>query len=298
MNRNDTKNKDIKELMKLLLDDNTLSKNKIKIRRRIDKMISRDSYNTIKELEILFKEIDVDKYLFDSNVDMFIKEYIISACFLDRNLIKLLKKDISEDLKKYIIDKKITIYNTTIIVEILKDSLIDDSLKDYLIRRRINSQNIIDIVLDDELNKGFRERIFSIKKDKLIRVLHCTSNKEIIDKLIFYCTNYDNVRFIEKYKTNLLKNTSRNITSLFIRKAYNNKDVNRELLNKVLGDNKEKVWKVINNIKGKEAIDFFEVRFLPSEYAKIIINNNIDIINEYIDKLDIAKIMEILNNSS
>ncbi len=298
MNRNDTKNKDIKELMKLLLDDNTLSKNKIKIRRRIDKVISRDSYNTIKELEILFKEIDVDKYLFDSNVDMFIKEYIISVCFLDRNLIKLLKKDISEDLKKYIIDKKITIYNTTIIVEILKDSLIDDSLKDYLIRRRINSQNIIDIVLDDELNKGFRERIFSIKKDKLIRVLHCTSNKEIIDKLIFYCTSYDNVRFIEKYKANLLKNTSRNITSLFIRKAYNNKDVNRELLDKVLGDNKEKVWKVINNIKGKEAIDFFEVRFLPSEYAKIIINNNIDIINEYIDKLDIAKIMEILNNSS
>ena len=75
------------------------------------------------------------------------------------------------------------------------------------------------------------ESIFWLqKKEDLLKELYRTSNADLVYTLSFDYYNYDNVSFIEKYKPNLLKNTSSCITNRYIRNVYDRTFKNEALI--------------------------------------------------------------------
>ena len=304
MNRKELKNKNVVELMLLLLDNNISIKDKKVIDRRMYYKLSKEGRNieNWRKLYDYFSELkkttNIDKYLYDTNISTSIKKYVINHGYKDEELQDLLKKNIPYDLKQYIIKNKISQYYKA--VEIIKDDCISDDLKDYCIKKNININNIINILIDDEIDEKSRAYILSTKEKLFIRALRSTSNKELINMLTFdfyqngNCLN--NVDFIKKYKPSLLNNLSNCITSKYIKKAFDGRYKNEELVNKVLEGNEEKINKILNSINNKMVIAFLEANKLPEKYIKIIINNNIDYLNEYIDKLNIDIIKEKLSN--
>lgn len=112
MKINDIKKKDIKELMALLLDKNVSNSNKLIINYFLRKKInsSYSYFENSRKLRSFFsnlkKDENIESYLLYNNMfPRYIKKYILKYGFDDDELQALLKKNISEDLKRYIIKK-------------------------------------------------------------------------------------------------------------------------------------------------------------------------------------------------
>lgn len=301
MDKKDIKNRNIEELMSLLLDKGILEKDKLKINRMVYRKLNNDSNRTNnwdslrKYFRNLKENVNIESYLSDKDIPKYVKKYILEYGFNDEELRPLLKKSIDYDLKEYIVKD---LLNTSYgVVRILKDDMIDDSLKKLCVKS-IKNYKIINVLLNDEIDNQCREYILATEKRRFIKELYRTSNADLVYTLSFDYYNYDNVSFIEKYKPNLLKNTSSCITNRYIRNVYDRTFKNEALISTMLEGNGQKINKIINNVRKEEVIRFLEVKNLPQEYVKNIINNNIKYLKEYINKLSIDKVIEKLHNYS
>lgn len=301
MDKKDIKNKSINELMALLLDKGILEKDKLKINRMVYRKLNNDSNRTNnwdslrKYFRNLKENVNIESYLSDKDIPKYVKKYILEYGFNDEELRPLLKKSIDYDLKEYIVKD---LLNTSYgVVRILKDDMIDDSLKKLCVKS-IKNYKIINVLLNDEIDNQCREYILATEKRRFIKELYRTSNADLVYTLSFDYYNYDNVSFIEKYKPNLLKNTSSCITNRYIRNVYDRTFKNEALISTMLEGNGQKINKIINNVRKEEVIRFLEVKNLPQEYVKNIINNNIKYLKEYINKLSIDRVIEKLHNYS
>lgn len=301
MNKKDIKNKNIEELISLLLDKGILEKDKLKINRMVYRKLNNDSNRTNnwdslrKYFRSLKEDVNIESYLSDKDMPKYVKKYILEYGFNGEELRTLLKKSIDYDLKEYIV--KDLLNASYEIVRILKDDTIDDSLRKLCVKG-IKSYKIINVLLNDEIDDRCREYILATEKRRFIKELYRTSNADLIYTLSFDYYSYDNVRFIEKYKPNLLKNVSSCITNKYIRNVYDRTFKNEVLISTMLEGNGQIINKIINNVRKEEAIRFLEVKNLPQEYVKNIINNNIKYLKEYINKLSIDKVIEKLHNYS
>ena len=305
MDKIDIKNKSINELMALLLDKDILKKDKLRIERVFYKKLNNynDAIDNLKLLKEYFKSlrqrnINIEGYLYDANISEYVKKRIINHAFNDEELQTLLKKNIVYDLKKYIIKNK---FNSSYdVIKILKDNMIDDKLKRLCVKKNINNYNIISVLLENTIDDECREYILSTEKRRFVRVLYSTSNKELIYRLTFdFSKNGDclnNVDFIQKYKPSLLKNLSRAINSRYIRDAYDKTFKNEILISTALEGNEQRINKIINRVRKEECIRFLEVKKLPKEYVQVIINNNINYLSDYIDKLSVSEVIRKLYN--
>ena len=300
MNKKDIKNRNIEELMSLLLDKDILEKDKLKINRIVYRKLNNDSNRTSnwnllrKYFKNLKENVNIESYLCDINMPKYIKKYILEYGFNGEELRTLLKKSIDYDLKEYIVKDLLSASYET--VRILKDDMIDDSLRKLCVKC-INDYKIINVLLNDEIDDKCREYILATEK-RFIKILHRTSNADLIYALSFDYYNYDNVRFVEKYKPDLLKNTAGYISSRYIRNVYDRTFKNEALISTVLEGNGQKINKVINRVRKEECIRFLEVKNLPKEYVQIIIDNNSEYLNKYISRLSIDKAIEKLHNYS
>ena len=301
MNKKDIKNRNIEELMSLLLDKGILEKDKLKINRMVYRKLNNDSNRTNnwdslrKYFRNLKEDVNIESYLSDKDIPKYVKKYILEYGFNDEELRTLLKKSIDYDLKEYIV--KDLLNASYEVVRILKDDMIDDSLRKLCVKG-IKNYKIINVLLNDEIDDQCREYILATEKRRFIKELYRTSNADLVYTLSFDYYNYDNVSFIEKYKPNLLKKTSNCITSEYIRNVYDRTFKNEALISIVLEGNEQKINKIINDVRKEESIRFLEVKNLPKEYVRIIINNNIKYLNEYANKLSIDKVIEKLHNYS
>lgn len=301
MNKKDIKNRNIEELMSLLLDKGILEKDKLKINRMVYRKLNNDSNRTNnwdslrKYFRNLKEDVNIESYLSDKDIPKYVKKYILEYGFNDEELRTLLKKSIDYDLKEYIV--KDLLNASYEVVRILKDDMIDDSLRKLCVKG-IKNYKIINVLLNDEIDDQCREYILATEKRRFIKELYRTSNADLVYTLSFDYYNYDNVSFIEKYKPNLLKNTSSCITNRYIRNVYDRTFKNEALISTMLEGNEQKINKIINDVRKEESIRFLEVKNLPQEYVKNIINNNIKYLKEYINKLSIDKVIEKLHNYS
>lgn len=293
-------NKSVNELMGLLLNKDISNKDKIKINKKLKKCLAYNNIyysENVKSLNNYFsrKKDKLDDYLYDVEIPDYVKKYIIEYFYDTSYIINLLGKDnISNDLKKFIINKKL---NGNNVISVLKNNQISDEIKKLCINKHINNLNIISIIFDRESNSDCIDYILS-NNERLFKIaLFTTSKKKLIYGLTFEYNLYDSEKIIKKYRPKIYNNLSNALDEKYIKAAYSNKVVNTSLLNKVM-DSKEKVLKIINDIKDKEAIEWLEISNLPSEYADIIISNNIDYLNKYIDDMKIDTIFNKLNLSS
>lgn len=301
MNKKDIKNKNIEELISLLLDKNILKKDKLKINRMVYRKLNNDSNRTNnwdllkKYFRNLKENVNIESYLSDKDMPKYVKKYILEYGFDGEELRTLLKKSIDYDLKEYIV--KDLLNASYEVVRILKDDMIDDSLRKLCVKG-IKNYKIINVLLNDEIDDRCREYILATEKRRFVKELYRTSNADLVYTLSFDYYSYDNVSFIEKYKPDLLKNTAGYINSRYIRNVYDRTFKNETLISTILEGNGQKINKVINGVRKEECIRFLEVKNLPKEYVQIIIDNNIKYLDEYISRLSIDKVIEKLHNYS
>ena len=171
------KNKDVKELMSILLGNNISNFDKKIVNLILKKRISYFSnnyYENISSLREFFydlsKKKDLKDYLYDLSLPSYIKKYIIDYGYNDDSYSSdLLKMNISYDLKEYIVINKIT--RSDKIINLLKDDLIDNKLKKLCVKKNIDTFNIINIMLNEKINDYCRSFILSIKKNLFITKL-------------------------------------------------------------------------------------------------------------------------------
>lgn len=248
MNKKDIKNRNIEELMSLLLDKGILEKDKLKINRMVYRKLNNDSNRTNnwdslrKYFRNLKEDVNIESYLSDKDIPKYVKKYILEYGFNDEELRPLLKKSIDYDLKEYIVKD---LLNTSYeVVRILKDDMIDDSLRKLCVKG-IKNYKIINVLLNDEIDDQCREYILATEKRRFIKELYRTSNADLVYTLSFDYYNYDNVSFIEKYKPNLLKNTSSCITNRYIRNVYDRTFKNEALISTMLEGNGQKLIRLL-----------------------------------------------------
>ena len=304
MDKKDIKNKGINELIALLLDKDILKKDKLRINRIVYRKSNNDSdrannWNSLRKYFKGLKEnVNIENCLSDKDMPKYVKKYILEYGFNGEELRILLKKSLDYDLKEYIVKDLLNVSYE--VVRILKDDMIVDKLKKLCVKKNINNYNIISVLLENTIDDECREYILSTEKRRFVRVLYSTSNRELIYRLTFdFSKNGDclnNVDFIQKYKPSLLKNLSRAINCRYIRDLYDKTFKNETLIGIVLDRNEQKINKVINNVRKEECIRFLEVKKLPKEYVQVIINNNINYLNDYIDKLSVSEVIRKLYN--
>ncbi len=100
----------------------------------------------------------------DKDTPKYAKKYILEYGFNDEELRTLLKKSIDYDLKEYIV--KDLLNASYEVVRILKDDMIDDSLRKLCVKG-IKNYKIINVLLNDEIDDQCREYIFGYRKKKI-----------------------------------------------------------------------------------------------------------------------------------
>ena len=85
----------------------------------------------------------------DKDTPKYAKKYILEYGFNDEELRTLLKKSIDYDLKEYIV--KDLLNASYEVVRILKDDMIDDSLRKLCVKG-IKNYKIINVLLNDEID--------------------------------------------------------------------------------------------------------------------------------------------------
>ena len=84
MNKKDIKNKNIEELISLLLDKGILEKDKLKINRMVYRKLNNDSNRTNnwdslrKYFRSLKEDVNIENYLCDKDMPKYVKKYIWS----------------------------------------------------------------------------------------------------------------------------------------------------------------------------------------------------------------------------
>lgn len=297
----DINNISVKGLMELLLDKDISNKDKIKINRKLKECLSYNDVCYLKNIDSLKKylrrnEDKMDNYLYDLEIPDYVKKYIIKYFYNIDYVINLLDKDnISYDLKMYIINN---ILNGNNIILVLKNNQIDDEIKKICINKHINNLNIISIMFDKESNRKCIDYILFNKERIFKMALFTISKKELIYRLTFEYNLCDSDEIIKKYRPKIYNNLSNVLDERYVMAAFSNKWANFSLLSTIMNSNKEKVLKIINGIKNRDALEWLEISNLPSEYADIIINNNIDYLNKYIDDMKMDIVFNKLNLSS
>ena len=104
----------------------------------------------------LKEDVNIESYLSDKDTPKYAKKYILASGFNDEELRTLLKKSIDYDLKEYIV--KDLLNASYEVVRILKDDMIDDSLRKLCVKN-IKNYKIINVLLNDEIagNMGMWE---------------------------------------------------------------------------------------------------------------------------------------------
>lgn len=295
----DINNISVKGLMELLLDKKVSNRDKYKINRRLKKCLSlsnKDYTDNVKSLNRFFfnNNEKIDAYLKDLEIPNYVKKYIIDYYNDVIYFIFLLSRDIDNELKEYIVSRKISGER---IITVLKDDKIDNKIKNICIKKNVNNFNILDIMFDDNIDDKCRNYILSIKKKEFILALRVIPKKLLIYKLTFEYNTYNSYKFVKKYRPDIFNNISDALDERYIKSSFYRKSVNVILLNMVMS-NKDEVLRIVNNVKNENTIDWLEISNLSEEYADIIIKNNIVYLNKYIDSLKIDDVLEKLNMHS
>ena len=298
------------DLIKLLFNSKVLRELKLIICEEIDKLSTEygdSSKKTIKVLIEEFKKLNIykDKYLLsDTCPNVFkkeiidtlypkdyevvkkgkiskkLKKVIIKVSLSNYELEKLLKSDISIELKEYIIDECINSYYE--IRSVLDDDNIDQKLKNRLIDNKINKDNLfnvleyantstIEYVLECK-SKEFEEYLNTLTPSNVLRVINSSSTpKRIVD-------------YILKYK--------REIIETAVDKCWRNdleetifREKNVEILKLVFERRHKAVFRVINKLFDFQLISFLALEHLPQEYKDYIINERKWTLNSYIKRM-------------
>lgn len=132
-----------------------------------ESILSKEYYPNILK-EIIIDKIynkNILKNITDKSIDLKNKKIIIDLkVYEEEDIISLLKEEIPIELTNYIIDTKVT--NVSIIQHTLSMySGVSSEIKDEIIKKKINSKNIVDVLYSYLYTDELVERILDLKKE-------------------------------------------------------------------------------------------------------------------------------------
>ena len=298
------------DLIKLLFNSKVLKELKLIICEEIDKLSTEygdSSKKTIKVLIEEFKKLNVykDKYLLSDTcpnvlkkeiidtlypkdyevvkkdkVSKKIKKVIIKVSLSNYELEKLLKSDISIELKEYIIDECIN--SNYEMRSVLDDSSIDQYLKDRLIDNKINKDNLFGVL--EYANTSTIEYVLNCKSREFGEYLNTLTPSNVLKVINSSSTPKRIVDYILKYK--------RDIIVTAVDKCWRNdleetifREKNVEILKMVFERRHKSIFRVINKLFDFQLISFLALEYLPKEYKDYIIDERKWTLNSYIKRM-------------
>lgn len=222
-----------------------------------------------------------------------IKKEILRLCLSREQLIRLLNREISEDLKEHIIDVCLT--SNYDLNSVLTNANVPDRFKQRVLDKRINKDNLysfIDIVDNDlieyvlkEKAKEFEECLKQLNENNILREINSYSTpRNLVDYIIQY--KYDVV-------ISAINKANRNDIEEIIKKE---KNIN---LIKLIYERRPKfIYTVINRLYDFQLISFLELQYLPIEYKNYIITKRKRALESSINKVSILTIQDALKINS
>ena len=255
-----------------------------------ESMLRKDYYPNILKKYIIDKNYnkDIISLISDKSINLKNKKAIIDLKATSEDLITLLKEDVSIEISNYIIDTKIVTVSQ--IQSVLSSySRISDEIKDEVIKKKINSKNILDVLFTYLYTEELVERIFILKKDEiakyinnlrtntLLKTINLTKMKEPLANKIIELRKED----LEKEVKKLNKN---NITEVLL-------DSKVPKLSQIILDNKEKtVLKSVPVMYSFYLLSFLNNPYIPDHIKEYTISKRSKHIDSEIKRLSANRI--------
>ncbi len=311
------------EIVKLLFNSKVLRELKLVICEEIDKLAERSDGNSkfiTKTLIDEFKKLNFckDKYLLSDTCPNVFKEKIISELYpkpykavkdvkLSKKVKKvimklsistydferLLKSGLTQDMKEYIIDECLD--SSYGIRMVLDNSGISNELKDRLIDRKINKDNLfsvleyaepstIEYVLEKK-SKEFEEFLNKLTPVNVLTTINSTSTPKKVIVYIFKNRKDIIEKAVDRAGRNVLEDTIR----------Y---EKNPDVLNLIYEKRPKAVYRVINMLFDFQLMSFLNLEYLPKEYKDYIINRKKGKLNGYINRMSTWDCINYTKNDS
>lgn len=312
------------EVIKLLFQTETLRELKVIICERINEMSddsTRENELFIKKLINEFEKLKEykEKYVLSDTVPDVIKKVVIDVLYGKKlydlvkdgkvskkvrrviiklslsgyDLTRLLKKNIPIDLKEYILDE--CLESNYAIRSVLEDSNVNPKLKERLVAKRINKDNLFNII--EYANSDTIDYLLELKANEFDVYLKSLNHNNILSVINDSKTPSAIIDYIFKYKADIIetavdkawKNTIENT-------IYNEKNV--QVLNIIFERRQKTVYRILNEIYEFQLLPFLNLEHLPDVYKDYIVNKRKRALKYAISRLTGYEVTKYLSKDS
>lgn len=228
----------------------------------LDEVYNGDFFSTIMSDEITFER----------------KKLIIDLRLTASDAISLLKKDLSIDLRNYVISSRFS--DNASIISILKDDDISDDLKEKIVIRNINIDNIFDII--KETSFSVTSFILRYKRRDVDDYFNSLTEENILDVITNAGVKKIFFEDLLKNKYSIIVNAVRRADTNTLRKVIRLCDDER-LNNIILLENEDKFLEVIRSLEPFLLLPWLNLHGLSSDIKDYLINYHKEELNKRIN---------------
>lgn len=311
------------DLVKLLFNSKVIKELKLVICEEIDKLAKRSDGNSkfiTRKIIEEFKKLNYckDKYLLSDTCPNVFKEEIINELYPKAyNAVKdvkvskkvkkvimklslstydferLLKSDLTQDMKEYIIDECLD--SSYGMKSVLDNSEISNELKDRLIDRKINKDNLFSVL--EYADTSTIEYVLEKKSKEFEEFLNKLTPANVLTTINSASTPKKIVVYIFKYRKDIIEKAvdiaGRNELEDTIKYEKNS-----DILNLIYKRRTKSVYQVINKLFDFQLMSFLSYETLPKEYKDYIINKKKGKLNGYINRMSAWDCINYTKNDS
>ena len=188
------------------------------------------------------------------------KKQIIDLRLSSKDAIVLLGKDVSEDIKKYVIETKLEGYS--IIHDAIINRNIPEDLIDYIITKKVTMDNIFQVVRFCFGND--RDKVYRLKEKELEDYIDHLNEDKIIELISTYDTPDKIVDRIIRNRYDVLVNAISNASNKQVKDIVRyERDI--RIISIVLDKRKESIYEVIRELKSHDLLYWLNRELLSDE---------------------------------
>ena len=188
------------------------------------------------------------------------KKQIIDLRLSSKDAVTLLGKDISLDIKKYLIEHKLEGYS--IIHDAIVNRSIPEDLVDYIITKKVTMDNIFQVVRFCFGND--KDKVYKLKEKELEDYIDCLDENKIIELISTYDTPDNVVDRVVRNRYDVLVNAISNASNKQLKDIVRyERDI--RIINIVLDRRKENIYEVIKELKNHDLLYWLNRELLPDD---------------------------------
>lgn len=220
---------------------------------------------------------DIVPLIVDKNINIKLKKVLIEQRLSNYDAIKLLANNLEEEIIEYIIAEKIN--SSHEIKEAIKKDSISEELKDRIVLRKVNSDNMFNIM---HMNfNGEKERIYRLKAKEIEEYIYSLTSDKILDVINDYETPEDFVENILSKKEDIVREAiatcdNKTLDKLFLRSRT------VSIINMAMELRNEDSYKVLRELEPGYLLLYLNKDNISQELKEYILDTHKDTIDQAI----------------